>query len=195
SVLGGVGVFRRELGEHRATLVSATPWCLVGSAAGTAALLASPASAFKVAVPWLIGSATVLFALAPLIVRGLASRGHDHRRSSLLGPGVLVAAAYGGYFGAGLGIVLLAVLALALDEEILTLQGLRVALGLMTNLLAAVVFVIRGHLAVSAVVVLAVSTLLGGWAGARVMRRMPPALVRGVVIAVGVVTTVRLAIG
>jgi uncharacterized protein len=196
SVLGGVGVFRAELREHRATLRAAVPWCLVGSATGTAVLLTSPASDFRAAVPWLIGIATVLFALAPLITRALAARaGGDARRRALLGPGVLVASAYGGYFGAGLGIVLLAVLALALDEAILTLQGLRIALGLTTNLLAAAVFLVRGRLSVEAVAVLAASTLVGGWLGARALRRLPPVAVRLVVIAVGAATTVRLALG
>ncbi len=196
SVLGGVGVFRAELREHRSTLRAAAPWCLAGSAIGTALLLGSPASAFRAAVPWLIGGATVVFALAPAITRALAARTTaDGRRRALLGPGVLVAAAYGGYFGAGLGIVLLAVLALALDEAILTLQGLRIALGLATNLLAAAVFLVRGHLAVQAVVVLAASTLVGGWLGARALRRLAPTAVRLVVIGAGVATTVRLALG
>ncbi len=167
--MGGVGVFRAELREHRATLRAALPWCLVGSAAGTAVLLGTPASAFRDVVPWLIGAATLAFALAPAITRALNSAPVRARRRALLGPGVLVARAYGGYFGAGLGIVLLAVLAISLDEAILTLQGLRIALGLATNLLAAAVFVARGNLSAEAVAVLAVSTLV------RVARRAQPA--------------------
>ena len=86
-------------------------------------------------------------------------------------------------------------LAISLDEAILTLQGLRIALGLATNLLAAAVFVARGHLSAEAVAVLAVSTLAGGWLGARSLRRLSPTVVRLVVIAVGVATTARLAVG
>ncbi len=199
SVLAGVRVFRRELANHHATLRRLVPACVAGSIVGTALLLVGSAHTFAVLVPWLIGTATTLFAAAPLITRALARRhppgAHGVVRSRTLAVGVFLASIYGGYFGAGLGIVLLAVLALSLPEEILTLQGIRVALGLLTNTVAALVFVVRGHLALVAVGILLVSTLLGGWLGASLMRKLSPVVVRSLVIAIGVVTTLRLALG
>jgi uncharacterized protein len=199
SVLGGVRVFRAELSAHRATLASLVPVTVAGAGVGTALLLTGSEQTFRAVVPWLIGVATVLFAVAPWITRMLSRRrpgGADGRpRSRALMAGVFVASIYGGYFGAGLGIVLLAVLALTLPEDIYTLQGIRVALGLLANAVAALVFVIRGHLALVAVAILLVSTLLGGWLGAHLLRRLSPTLVRALVIAIGVVTTVRLATG
>ncbi|MDE3064510.1 MAG: sulfite exporter TauE/SafE family protein [Acidobacteriota bacterium] len=196
SVIGGVRVFRAELSTHRATLRRLVPACVAGAGVGTALLLTGSESTFRAVVPWLIGAATLLFALAPRITRLLSQRrpgsdGHAHPRA-LMG-GVFVASIYGGYFGAGLGIVLLAVLALTLPEDIFTLQGIRVALGLLANTVAALVFVVRGHLALVAVAILLVSTLLGGWLGARLMRRLSPTVVRVLIIAIGLVTTVRLA--
>jgi uncharacterized protein len=197
SVLAGVGVFRRELTTHRATLRRLVPACVAGAGAGTALLLTGSEQTFRAVVPWLIGGATVLFALAPRITRVLSQRQptgperHLHPRSLMAG--VFVASVYGGYFGAGLGIVLLAVLALTLPEDIFTLQGMRVALGLLANTVAALVFVIRGHLALVAVAILLVSTFIGGWLGAHLMRRLSPAVVRALVIAIGAATTVRLA--
>ncbi|MHB1087715.1 MAG: sulfite exporter TauE/SafE family protein [Acidimicrobiales bacterium] len=199
SVLAGVRVFRRELSRHRATLKSLVPTCVVGSGVGTTLLLTGSANTFAAVVPWLIGVATALFASAPLITRALARRhppgtvGHARPRTLLVG--VFIGSVYGGYFGAGLGIVLLAVLALSLPEDILNLQGIRVALGLLINTVAAVVFAVRGHLALIAVAILLVSTFLGGWIGAHVMRKIPSVWVRALVISVGVVTTLRLAIG
>ena len=199
SVLAGVRVFRRELANHHATLRRLVPTCVAGSIVGTALLLVGSAHTFAVLVPWLIGVATALFAAAPLITRALARR-HLPSAEAVVRPrtlalGVFVASIYGGYFGAGLGIVLLAVLALSLPEDILTLQGIRIALGLLTNVVAAAVFVVRGHLALVAVAVLLVSTFIGGWLGAKFMRRLPPAVVRALVIAIGLVTTIRLALG
>jgi uncharacterized protein len=199
SVLAGVRVFRRELASHRATLRNLVPVGVAGSATGTTLLLVGSAHTFAVVVPWLIGVATTLFAAAPLITRALARR-HPPGASGMTRPrtlmvGVFVASIYGGYFGAGLGIVLLAVLALSLPEDILTLQGIRVALGLLANSVAALVFVVRGHLALVAVAILLVSTLIGGWLGASLMRKLSPIVVRALVIIIGVVTTLRLAIG
>ncbi len=199
SVLGGTAVFRRELRAHRLTLKRLMPWCVLGSLIGTALLLLSPVSTFDAVVPWLVGVATLLFALAPLITRALARRRAEHEdapvRPRLMSLGVLVASIYGGYFGAGLGIVLLAVLALSLPEDIYTLQGIRVTLGLLTNAVAALVFVVRGHLAMVAVLVLAVSSLVGGYLGTSLVKRLSPRLVRAFVIAIGAFTFVRLVIG
>ena len=199
SVLAGVGVFRRELTVHRATLRRLVPVSVVGSGVGTVLLLTGSEQTFRSVVPWLIGVGTLLFALAPRITRTFARRrpeGVDARaHPRLLALGVFVASIYGGYFGAGLGIVLLAILALGLPDDIFTIQGLRIALALVTNSVAALIFVVRGHLALDAVAVLLVSTLLGGWMGAKLMRRLSPVMVRVIVIAVGAVTTIRLAMG
>jgi uncharacterized membrane protein YfcA len=199
SVLAGVRVFRRELSKHRATLRRLIPTCVVGSGVGTALLLTTSENTFAAVVPWLIGAATALFAAAPLITKLLSRRhppGSDaHARPRTLLAGVFIGSIYGGYFGAGLGIVLFAVLALSLREDILELQGIRVALGLLINTVAAVVFAVRGHLALTAVAILLVSTFLGGWIGAHTMRKIPSAWVRALVISVGVVTTLRLVVG
>lgn len=171
----------------------------MGSVAGTAALLVGSNKSFTSVVPWLIGAATVLFALAPQVTKLLERRRlGDHplrvRRKTLF-IGVFLASVYGGYFGAGLGIVLLAVMALTLPFEIYEIQGLRSALAMIINAVAALVFVIRGHLDVSAVVVLLVSSFVGGLLGTYLIRRVSPKIVRMLVVLVGLGTTIKLAIG
>ena len=197
SSLGGIRGFRRELSTHSKLLRELAPPCVVGSVAGTALLLVGSQQTFKVVVPWLIGMATLIFALAPHVTKrlgkvDLTDNVNPVRRRSLFA-GVFFASVYGGYFGAGLGIVLLAVMALTLPFEIYELQGLRSALSMMINAVAAVVFIVRGHLALDAVYVLLVGTLIGGWLGTLLIRRVSPKVVRSLVIVVGIATTIRLA--
>ena len=199
SSLGGIRGFRRELTTHKQLLRSLLPTCVLGSVAGTAALLLGSNQTFKTVVPWLIGAATLLFALAPRITKMLAKVKLEEdaspvRRKSLF-IGIFFASAYGGYFGAGLGIVLLAVMALTLPYEIYDLQGLRSALSMLINAVAAVIFIVRGHLFLNAVYVLLVGTLIGGWLGTQLIRRVSPKVVRTLVIIVGAATTIRLAAG
>lgn len=197
SALGGIRGFRKELTIHKQLLRELIPPCVLGSIAGCALLLMGSAQTFRTVVPWLIGTATLLFALAPRITKLLVKidvtdNVNPVRRRSLF-IGIFIASAYGGYFGAGLGIVLLAVMALTLPYEIYVLQGLRNALGMMINAVAAVIFIARGHLALDAVYMLLIGTLIGGWLGTMLIQRVSPKLVRTLIIIVGTATTIRLA--
>jgi uncharacterized membrane protein YfcA len=196
SYLGSMRVFRSQLGPYRQLIKSLIPSCVLGTIAGCVLLLTGSSSTFRTVVPWLIGSGTVLFALSPLITRALANVDHDHpARRRALYIGIFVVAAYGGYFGAGLGILLLAVMALALPLEIRELQILRNALSLIINAGAALIYVIHGNLAAQAVVMLLIGTLIGGWLGALLLMRLHPLFVRVLVIVVGAATTIKLALG
>jgi uncharacterized membrane protein YfcA len=195
SYLGGIRGFRGQLHVHRALIRSLVPYCLAGTASGCTLLLLGSPKTFQLVVPWLIGAGTLLFAFAPLITKRLAHIDHAHpgRRWGLY-VGIFLIAMYGGYFGAGMGILLLAVMAVSLPFEIAELQGLRSVLSLIINLLAALIFVVRGHLILDAVYMFLAGTLVGGWLGAVLILRLSPNVVRVLIICVGVVTTVRLAI-
>ena len=196
SYLGSLRVFRVQLRPHKKLIVSLLPSCVLGSGLGTALLLEGSPSTFRAVVPWLIGAGTVLFALSPYVTRSLAHIESEHRgRRWALYIGIFVVSIYGGYFGAGIGILLLAVMALALPYEIFELQGLRNAVSVVINVVAAVIFLIYGHLAGNYVVALLFGTLIGGWLGAMLVVRLSPLFVRILVIVVGVVTTVKLALG
>jgi uncharacterized membrane protein YfcA len=194
--LGSLRVFRVQLRPHKKLILSLLPSCVVGSGLGTALLLEGSPSTFRHVVPWLIGAGTVLFGLSPYITRALADVDSAHRgRRWALYIGIFLVSIYGGYFGAGIGILLLAVLALALPYEIYELQGLRNAVSMMINCVAALIFVIYGHLAGQYVLMLLLGTLIGGWLGAMLVVRLSPLIVRILVIVVGVVTTIKLALG
>jgi uncharacterized membrane protein YfcA len=109
--------------------------------------------------------------------------------------GIFLSSIYGGYFGAGLGIVLLAVMAVSLPFEIHELQGIRNVFSMIINSIAAVIFIVRGHLALDAVYMLLIGTLIGGWLGTRLIKRLSPKVVRALVVATGVATTIYLALG
>ncbi|HEY1826123.1 MAG TPA: sulfite exporter TauE/SafE family protein [Acidimicrobiales bacterium] len=196
SYLGSLRVFRSHVAAHRRLIASLAPWCVAGAALGAGLLLLGSASTFKVIVPWLVGAGTVLFALSPVISRRLEHLDPAHRsRRWASVVGVFVVSIYGGYFGAGLGILLLAVMAISLPLGMAELQGVRNAVSLIINATAALIFIVHGHLATSDVAALLVGTLIGGYLGARVVARLSPVAVRVVVIAIGLVTTVKLAIG
>ncbi|HVA52460.1 MAG TPA: sulfite exporter TauE/SafE family protein [Acidimicrobiales bacterium] len=198
SLLGGMRVFRREITSHKKLLRELAVPCVLGSVVGCVILLEGSNQTFTNVVPWLIGAATLLFAVAPRVTKLLAKRELDNvnpvRRRSLF-VGIFIASVYGGYFGAGLGIVLLAVMALTLPFDIYELQGIRSVLGTLINAVAAVVFIVRGHLALDAVYALLIGSLIGGWLGTMLVRRVSPSVVRTLVILVGAGTTIRLAIG
>lgn len=193
SYLGGVRGFAQQLRVRRRLLLQLAPACLTGAGTGTALLLTGSSATFRSVVPWLIAVATVLFALAPWLTRALRHVRHDHpTRVAALHVGVFAVAVYGGYFGAGLGILLLAVMALTLPDDLATLQGLRNALSLVINAAAAVVFLVRGHLDWTAVVCLLIGTAIGGVLGTRLIKRLPPNAVRALVVLFGLGTAIRL---
>jgi uncharacterized membrane protein YfcA len=195
SYLGSLRVFRHQLGQHRALIKTLLPACVLGTGVGCTLLFEGSPSLFRAIVPWLIGAGTLLFALSPLITRRLAHVDTEHpARRWALYVGIFLASVYGGYFGAGMGILLLAVLGLTLPLEIHEVQGLRNAISLIINAVAALIFIVHGHLAVSDVFALLVGTLIGGYFGALLIQRLSPTLVRATVIVVGLITTIKLAI-
>jgi uncharacterized membrane protein YfcA len=196
SYVGGIAGFRQRLVGKRPLLVALAPASVAGALVGTVLLLSGTPAEFRAVVPWLIGGATVLFALQPLIVRALAGVPHAHPTwRALLQGGTFAVAVYGGYFGAGLGIMLLVVLGLALPDDLGTLSGLRNVLSILINAVAATVFVLRGHVAWDVVVYLWIGTGIGGVLGTALIVRLRPAWLRALIVAIGAATTVRLAVG
>jgi uncharacterized membrane protein YfcA len=191
---GGAAGFRHEIGGQRERLLRLSPIAVLGGIAGAILLLTTSSAAFRSLAPWLVLGASLLFAIQPLLKRALSGSSHapPRTRTLLLSGGTFVAAVYGGYFGAGLGVMLLAILGLALPDSIVRTSGLRTALSILVNGVAAAVFLIHGGLAWRAVGLLALGSLFGGWIGARVALAIPPVALRVVVVAVGLATVVKL---
>ena len=191
---GGAAGFREEISGQRDRLVQLSPIAATGGIAGAILLLTTSSALFRTLAPWLVLGASILFALQPLLRRALGGSEHvpPRTRPLLLAGGTFAASIYGGYFGAGLGVMLLAILGLALPDSILRTSGLRTALSMLVNGVAAAVFLIHGGLAWEAVGLLAAGSLMGGWVGARIALSIPATALRIVVVVVGLVTVVKL---
>jgi uncharacterized membrane protein YfcA len=191
--IGSAAGFRTEIADQRSRLARLSPIAAAGGIVGAILLLTTPSSTFSRLAPYLILGAAALFAAQPLLRRAIAGGAHTERtRVPLLVGGTFLAAVYGGYFGAGMGVMLLAVLGLALPDTLARTSGLRAVLSIAINGVAAAVFLIHRGLAWQAVGWLALGSLVGGWVGARVALAIPAWALRVVVILIGVGTAVKL---
>jgi hypothetical protein len=192
--VGGAAGFRHQISGQRERLVRLSPVAVLGGIAGATLLLTTSSATFRTIAPWLVLAASALFAAQPLLRRALDGAPHTPARTRpvLLSGGTFVASVYGGYFGAGMGVMLLAILGLALPDTIARTSGLRTVLSILVNGVAAAVFLIHGGLAWRAVGLLVAGSLVGGWIGAKVALSIPVVALRIVVIAVGLTTVVKL---
>lgn len=193
--IGGVVGFRRELGEQKERLRTLAVVTIAGAATGSVLLLVTPASAFDVLVPGLVLFASLLVGVQPLLKRRLGppTQGSRHARRVLL-VSVFAATVYGGYFGGGLGIIVLAVLTLTVPDTLRNLTGLKCAVALLNSSVTVVIFGIFGPVRWGAVVVAIPTTLLGGYLGASIARVVNESALRAFIVSFGVIVAVYLAI-
>jgi uncharacterized membrane protein YfcA len=144
---------------------------------------------FAALVPWLILTAALLFLLHPILTRGVVQAGNPAPPSARAWAGVvifqLLVAVYGGYFGAGIGILMLSALGLMQLGDIHALNGLKTFLAALINGVSVGVFVVDGVVAWQLVAVMAPAAVVGGYLGARVARRLDRRVVRWVVVLIG----------
>ena len=193
SLAGAVG-YRRELRGQRRRVLTLACATAAGAATGATLLLTLPASAFKAIVPAFIVLALVLIVAQPWLTRLL--RRHGTHPAEHLGPVTLVAVfatgVYGGYFGAAQGIMLLAILGLALDDGLQRINAAKNVLAGLANLLSGLIFATVAHVSWPAAGLIALGSVGGAALGARYGRRLPPAPLRVLIVAVGIVAIVRL---
>jgi uncharacterized membrane protein YfcA len=182
--VGGSLAYRRELAGQAARIRALALTSAAGAATGAALLLVTPASLFESIVPWLILAACGLLAVQPRVAA--ATRAGPPRSPLALHAAVLAATVYGGYFGAGLGIMLLAILGVFVDDGLQRLNALKGVLSLLVAVVTAAGFALFGPVAWDAAAIVGVTCLAGGALGVGVARRLPARVLRGVVIAYGV---------
>lgn len=159
----------------------------VGGLLGALLLLATSERFFTLLVPALIAVATVLFAMGPRIQKATAARTHvSGTRSAWLLP----VSIYGGYFGAGLGVMLLALLTLTGKEPLRTLNALKNLYATVAALAGVVLFAVSGVIDWSSTLVMLVGALAGGYAGGKLVGVLPAATVRTAIVALGAAMTV-----
>jgi len=194
--VGSTWGYRRELREaeprYRILIVPS----LIGGIAGALLLRWTPPSVFDHLVPFLILFATLLFMAQEAIQRRLGTaRDPSHRGSKWLTGALcfqLLIGLYGGYFGAGIGILMLAALSIMGLTDIHEMNSLKVVFGGSINGIAAAYFVWAGMVRWPYVLVMAAGAILGGWGGAGTARRMGRTAVRRIVVGLGLVMAISL---
>lgn len=183
--------YRPDLRGQGPRIRALTVPALIGALVGVGLLALGGDDAFEVVVPWLILGACVLLAVQPRLKAALQAR--DEERTGLSAPLILAVAAgaaYASYFGAAAGVLLLAIMAVGISDRLQRLNALNRYIVLIANAIAVPALILVAPVDWASVAVLAPATLVGGAVGARFARRLPDAVLRAAVIALGVVVAV-----
>jgi hypothetical protein len=165
---------------------------MVGALLGALLLLSLPAELFTVLVPVLIALGCVLVGVQPLVERRRSNCVSASPRKSTPVTSVIIflTGIYGGYFGAAQGVLIVGFLGLLLRDTLQRINAIKNVLQTLAGLTASVVFVARAEVLWSAVAIIAVSSFVGAQFGARFGRKLPPALLRTIILIVGAVSIV-----
>ena len=195
SVSGAIG-YRRELAGQRGRLVSLGVAALVGGLAGAVLLLTLDEDVFEAVVPVLILLGCVLVVAQPRLSAWVRARRDEdaqprRRGSWAVWVAILLASAYGGYFGAAQGVLHVAILGLGLDDTLQRINASKNVIAAIVNAVAAALFVFVADVDWAAAGLIAVGATVGGQVGATVGRRLPDWALRGFVVVVGVAAVVQ----
>lgn len=188
----GAWGYRRELAGQRGRLMRLGAGTLIGSVVGAILLLVLPPRVFATVVPALILLACVLVVIQPWLVRRLADRPRREHGGPLVWLAIFATGMYGGYFGAAQGVLLIAVLAVGLDETLQRVNAAKNVLGGLANLVAGALFIVVADVNWAAAGLVAAGAVIGGLLGAHVARRLAPAVLRAVVVLIGIIAVVTL---
>lgn len=193
SVSGAVG-YRKELSGPRSRVARFSVAALLGGASGAILLVVLPPGVFRVVAPALIAVALVLVVIEPWLGERLEAwreAAPPHGSRSMI-VAIFLTSVYGGYFGAGQGVILLAVMAVLMAEPLQQVNALKNVLQAVDNGMSALMFAILAQVDWFPVVLLAVGAIVGGQIGAKVGRQLPAAVLRAVIVVIGVVGIVQL---
>ena len=185
--------YRRELAGQRERLRRLCVFSTVGAIVGAVLLLTLPEGAFKAIVPALIGIALVRVIFQPRLTAALAARKErPHHGGAALALGVLGTGIYGGYFGAAQGVLLMGLLGTLLTEDLQVLNGVKNVLAFTANGVAALVFIGIEDIDWKVAGLIAAGSIIGAFGGASIARKLPPTVLRGIIVTIGTVAIVRL---
>jgi uncharacterized protein len=179
-----------NLRGQRAQVLLLVPVAIVGGLAGGVILLRTGERTFTALVPWMILAASLLIAVQEPVKRFVGSRlsnpRHGQQTMVLSALPIAAAAIYGGFFSAGMSVLLLAVLGLTLDDTLTRLNALKQALAFSVNVAAAVFFLFSDQVVWPAAAVMAIGALIGGAVGGKFAGKLPPAVLRWTVVVTGI---------
>jgi hypothetical protein len=185
---GGSVAYRAELSVQRDRARFLGPISVAGAIAGAILLTRTPNQVFAAVVPWLILLACGLLLLQPVVTSRVGTRRpeREQHRSPVLAVAQFLGGVYGAFFGAGLGVMMLAVLGLFIRDDLQRINALKGMLSLIINVVAAIYFAFFGPVSWIAVVVMLPMSAAGGFIGVSLARRLPPTVLRTVVVVLGV---------
>ncbi|HEX5849678.1 MAG TPA: sulfite exporter TauE/SafE family protein [Rubrobacter sp.] len=187
----GAWGYRQELGGQRGRIVPLVAVSAFGSLVGVALILVSSQQAFDSVVPFLVLAACALLAAQPFIKSRIGARAKEGRRPGFaLMVGQTLAAIYGGYFGAALGVAVLALLGTFLDDDLQRLNALKALLQLVIGGTAAIGFALLTPVAWIAVAIVGPASLAGGLIGANLAKRVSDRVLRGGIVTYGVLAAI-----
>ena len=192
--LSGTIGYRRELKGQMNRLRRLTLPAIAGGSVGAVLLLSLPGRVFLNVVPALIIFAIVLVIVQPRLSERLQHGAPAWAEGVVLPVGVFLTAVYGGYFGASQGVILISLLSVVLSDDLQNLNGLKNALVMFVNGIAAVIFLFLAHIAWEPAVLVALSSIAGGQLGASVGRRLSPVVLRAVIVMAGIAAVIKLLI-
>ncbi|MET9181762.1 sulfite exporter TauE/SafE family protein [Kitasatospora aureofaciens] len=193
--LSGVIGYRRELVGQGRRLRRMGTASLLGGLLGALLLTKLPSGAFDAIVPALILLALVLVVVQPRVAKAVAARRRadgDPDGSLVLLAGVFLTGIYGGYFGAAQGVLLMALMGMMLQEDLQRINAVKNALAMIVNGVAALFFLFTSTVNWTAAGLIAAGSLVGGLLGAKVGRRLPPVVLRAVIVVVGLAAVTKL---
>jgi len=198
--VGGAWSYRGELRRQRRRFLANAPFAAVGGAIGAVLLLLTPSDSFTAIVPWLVLAAAALFAVQPLVARRLGRSADDPfavestggwaAKAAFVGIGV-----YGSYFGAGIGVMMLAILGLLIHDSLQHHNALKNVMAGVINGTGAIILAFSPLVHWGVVLVMLAGSLVGGLAGGWLSRRVPSWLLRVVVIAFALVVALSMLLG
>jgi uncharacterized membrane protein YfcA len=192
--IGGMWAQRKDFQSQYRRLLKLLPVAIIGGTGGGLIILNTSEQAFRSIIPYLILMATLLLAVQVHIKNWVVSRmvnvHHEKHSPLFMISMVLLASIYGGYFGAGLGVILMAVLGLVTDDSLTRLNFLKQALGFAINLSAAIYFAFSGQVNWPVAFVMMVGFILGGLMGGKLAGSMKPELLRWIVVSAGLTAAV-----
>ncbi len=192
-VTASVGAYRKKIDVPMRVLVPLVGSSIVGGLIGAVLLLKTPAQTFMRILPWLMLAATLLFAFGKKFYRAKTSSvGHHATTGAIIAAALFefFVATYGGYFGAGMGFVILAMLALLGMTDIHSMNAVKTVLSSTTNGLAVIAFIVARAVYWPQAIIMLIGAILGGYVAAHYAQRLPQNLVRGFVISLGIVMTI-----
>lgn len=192
---GAAWAQRRDLKGQRDRLLAFLPAAALGGLTGGLLLYFSGEKLFKQLVPFLILFAVLLLALGePLRKHVIAAQEAGQHvkpaRLGLIAISIGLACVYGGYFGAGLSVIVLAILALFIEDSLTRLNALKQFIAFAANIMAASFFVFSGRVRWDAAAVMAASALLGGLAGGKLAGRVHPGVLRWIIVSIGLIVAI-----